>query len=106
MAAERQGTLTGAALGLVGAGVGLATAFGVHISAQEHDAILTFCGAVAVAAPVVGALFDHSKTQAASRVEAASASAAYSASPDKLAHIGQIQARIDELEAQKAALSA
>lgn len=96
MATDKQGTLAGVLAGLAAAGLGLATAFGIHISSQEHAAVLTFCGAVALAAPLAGSIFDHSKAQVASR------QAATSSTTPSQADI--IQAQIDALTAQKAAL--
>lgn len=103
MPAERQGTLAGAVLALVAAGIGLATSFGVHITPEQHDAILTFCGAVAVVAPLVGALFDHSNKQVAARQAAATVIATGEPSP-QAKQAAEIQARIDELQAQKVRL--
>lgn len=98
---ERQGTLSGALLALVAAALGLATAFGVHISTQEHAAVLTFCGAVSVAAPLIGALFDHSNKQAHARQAAAATIATQNSTT---AQAAALQAQIDALTAQKEAL--
>jgi hypothetical protein len=96
----RQGTLAGAVLSLVAAGLGVATAFGVAISTQEHAAILTFCGALAVVAPLVGALFDHSAKVAAAAPAVIAPSPAAAAQAAAL-----IQDQIDELQRQKEALA-
>ena len=92
--AEGKGTLAGALLSLVAAGLGLGTAFGLHITTQEHDAILTFSGAIALAAPLVGALFDHAKTRAKVIVQ-----------PSTTAQAAALQAQIEELQRQKEALA-
>lgn len=70
-----KGLTTGSALAVIIAALGLAVAFGVHISAQERDAIIAFATAVIAVAPSIGALFDHSHRQAESRVEAANVAA-------------------------------
>ena len=75
--ADRPGTWGGALAALAAAGVGLATSFGVHITAQQHDAILTFTGAAALAAPLVGALFDHASIRARSASHVAEKIATY-----------------------------
>jgi hypothetical protein len=97
------GTLRGALLGLLSAGVGLATAFGLSLTDKQQAAILVFGGAAALVAPFVGALFDHSNKQVAAREEAA---ATISTGQPSVAvrQAADIQARIDELTRQREAL--
>lgn len=72
---SNKGTISGAILALIVAGIGLATAYGAHISAQERDATIAFATAIIAVAPLIGAAFDHSHRQAKSRVEAATVAA-------------------------------
>lgn len=102
MPTQSPGTLAGALLGLVAAAVGLVSAFGLTITPVEHDAILTFSGAVAVVAPFVGALFDHSNKQAAARQVAATTIAAGTPSTDQ---VGVLDVQIAALQAEKAKLA-
>lgn len=99
VAGDKQGTVAGALAALVAAGVGLATAFGVHVTGQEHAAILTFCAAVAVAAPLVGSIFDH-----ANKTSVPAAVAQHLAAPATPSQAEQLQSQIDNLQAQKDAL--
>jgi hypothetical protein len=98
---QSPGTLAGALLGLVAAAVGLASAFGLSITPVEHDAILTFSGAVALVAPFVGALFDHSNKQVAARQEAATTIATGTAADPA----ATLDAQIAELQRQRDALA-
>ena len=66
-----RGTLGGSIVALVSAAIGLAVAFGVHVTPAERDAVISFVTAAIVVAPLVGAAFDHGNKQAAARVEAA-----------------------------------
>lgn len=54
-----KGTAAGALLGLVAAILGVATQFGITLTAAQHDAIMTLAGAVTVAAPFAGLALDH-----------------------------------------------
>jgi hypothetical protein len=102
-ATDRQGTLGGAAAALLAAGIGLGTAFGLHITQSQQAAILTFCAAVAVAAPLVGALFDHSTAQVAGQQSAAK-EIANGKTGKAASQAANLQAEIDKLSAQKEAL--
>jgi hypothetical protein len=99
----KRGTLGGAATALLAAGIGLGTAFGLHITQQQQASILTFCAAVAVAAPLVGAMFDHATAQVAGQQSAAKEIA--NGKTGKVAsQAAHLQAEIDKLTAQKEAL--
>ncbi len=78
---ENGGTITGAILGLVGSTISLAIAFGVAIRPELRDAIIAEATAVLAIAPLVGALFDHGKRQASSRVAAAAIASSSEAPP-------------------------
>lgn len=95
-AVEGKGTLAGAVAAVAAAALGVATSFGIHITTAQHAAILTFCGAVAVAAPLVGSILDHANKQAAAINSTAPA-------PPTAADV--LQQQIDALAAQKAALT-
>jgi hypothetical protein len=100
MAGDSVGTLRGALLGLLAAGVGLATSFGLSLSDKQQASILVFGGAAAVVGPFVGALFDHSAKQAAARQVAATTIAEGPAAV-QLSPVEQLQAQIDALTAQR-----
>lgn len=72
------GTISGAAIGLVGATIGLTIAFGVPIDKQLQDALLAEAAAIANVAPLIGAIIDHSRAQVESRA-ANSAAAVFKA---------------------------
>lgn len=65
------GTFVGSIVALVSAAVGLAVAFGVHITDEQRTAVIAFVTAAIAVAPIVGASFDHSKRQASARRDAA-----------------------------------
>lgn len=102
VAGDKQGTAAGALAALVAAAVGLAVAFGVHIDAHENAAILTFTGAVVLAAPLVGSIFDHANKQVAQSDKVTGQLAAVLPVAPSPADV--IQQQIDNLQAQKDAL--
>lgn len=75
-----RGTIGGSIVALVSAAIGLAVAFGVHVSPSERDAVISFATAAIAVAPLVGAAWDHSRTQARARVESATIVAGTSSS--------------------------
>lgn len=101
MPAGATGTLRGALLGLLSAGVGLATAFGLSLTDKQQAAILVFGGAAAVVGPFIGALFDHSNKQAAARQVAATTIATGTAADP----VAVLDVQIAELQRQKDALA-
>lgn len=66
-----KGLAAGSALAAVSASIGLAVAFGVHITPQQKDAVLAFATTVIAIAPSIGAFFDHSHRSADARQTAA-----------------------------------
>jgi hypothetical protein len=74
--ASAKGTIYGAFVGLVSASVDLAIAFGLKVTPQEKTAVIAEATAITIIAPIIGALWDHSHRQAASRVAAAEVAAA------------------------------